>query len=643
MVCSLGKNTQETVIQTFQNLNLIGDPLSGNYPVHNTEEFDQANWELSANLFQSQNLMGTFWVRTGNQAMFNRALAQLADVVAARQSDGNEQYTNGYTPPVTPMELVGGSLPDGTTSSKERMDWYKRLGLEMLISEAGNHETSESLLRGGGFSTEALDLAAFGVSNQTVTTMMPGELSIKWKDDMLNPPEQQRVSGLSKKGWAETVDLTQPIDVSFDGKKFYIEDGHHRYYAAKILGKPLNVNLEITASPIPAISKLGYDQFHRSIFDQTKQRKSLPPSDKNVNLQNGKEQNSRTGTSTGDTGQVRYNGTDAIGERGRSESEKDASRKGAKEKLRSPETNASLKAANAYNRSVGLPEVRSHEYKPSDKELQPKIGETYSQLQDVTSPNYKESELERQIFESHRSKYPELFAQKRILSYKDLVLTAYAELVKETNAQFESLPITVSFHDGDQNYETSTEMLDDVHNFGHLWVFKGGDDHTLLGSKTADADGTTANDKFRAVHDYFGHSIEGYQFGKDGEENAWIEHSKMFSPLAQIALTSETRGQNSFVNYSGVNDVPLEKMKTAAAMRKKGMAEGNPEMVAAAKALLDEANSEFQFADQKSLALPAEFTDVTQYFGRPAQEPERISAPGLPSVTIPPAYKYPCA
>lgn len=88
----------------------------------------------------------------------------------------------------------------------------------------------------------------------------------------------------------------------------------------------------------------------------------------------------------------------------------------------------------------------------------------------------------------------------------------------------------------------------------------------------------------------------------------------MFSPLAQIALTSETRGQNSFVNYSGVNDVPLEKMKTAAAMRKKGMAEGNPEMVAAAKALLDEANSEFQFADQKSLALPAEFTDATQYF-----------------------------
>jgi hypothetical protein len=156
-------------------------------------------------------------------------------------------------------------------------------------------------------------------------------------------------------------------------------------------------------------------------------------------------------------------------------------------------------------------------------------------------------------------------------------------------------------------------MLDDVHNFGHLWVFKGGDDHTLLGSKTADKNGITANDKFRAVHDYFGHSIEGYQFGKDGEENAWIEHSKMFSPLAQVALSSETRGQNSFVNYSGINDVALEKMKTAAALTKKGLSENNPEMIAAAKALLNEANNDFQFAEQKSIVLPEKYTDAKKY------------------------------
>jgi len=336
----------------------------------------------------------------------------------------------------------------------------------------------------------------------------------------------------------------------------------------------------------------------------------------NVNLQNGKDkgQNKRTGTLEKNTEQVRYNGTDVIGQRSRPESEKAASRKEAKEKISSPDTNASLKAANDYNKSAGLPEIQTHEFKPSDKDAQTKIGETYQQLQDVTSPDYKETELERQIFDGYKSKHPELFEKSDIKSYKDLVEKSYAELAKEADAQFKSLPIKVEFHEGDHNYESSAEMLDDVHNFGHLWVFKGGDDHTLLGSKTADKNGITANDKFRAVHDYFGHSTEGYQFGKDGEENAWIEHSKMFSPLAQVALSSETRGQNSVVNYSGINDVPLEKMKTADALTKKGLSENNPEMIAAGKALLNEANNDFQFAEQKSIVLPEKYTDAKKYF-----------------------------
>ena len=132
------------------------------------------------------------------------------------------------------------------------------------------------------------------------------------------------------------------------------------------------------------------------------------------------------------------------------------------------------------------------------------------------------------------------------------------------------MPVKVSFHDGDKNYENSAEMIDDVHNFNHLWVYKGGDDHTALGSKTMDKNGLTANDKFRAVHDYETHAAEGYQFGKNGEENAWIQHSKMLSPLAQWALSSETRGQNSWVNYSGVNDLVLKTIDAASALKKQG-------------------------------------------------------------------------
>jgi len=59
----------------------------------------------------------------------------------------------------------------------------------------------------------------------------------------------------------------------------------------------------------------------------------------------------------------------------------------------------------------------------------------------------------------------------------------------------------------------------------------------------------TANDIFRAVHDYYGHAKHGVGFRATGEENAFQSHARMFTPEALPALTAETRGQNSWVNY----------------------------------------------------------------------------------------------
>ena len=59
----------------------------------------------------------------------------------------------------------------------------------------------------------------------------------------------------------------------------------------------------------------------------------------------------------------------------------------------------------------------------------------------------------------------------------------------------------------------------------------------------------TANDIFRAVHDVFGHGKHGVGFRAGGEENAFQAHARMYSPEALPAVTSETRGQNSWVNY----------------------------------------------------------------------------------------------
>jgi hypothetical protein len=130
------------------------------------------------------------------------------------------------------------------------------------------------------------------------------------------------------------------------------------------------------------------------------------------------------------------------------------------------------------------------------------------------------------------------------------VKSAYAALGREVDAQFKTLPVKVEFTSTDP-YKSSQEMFDDVDNNNHLKVFTGGDPNPLLGTK--DAIGISLNDKFRAVHDYYGHSMVRHQFGPSGEENAWIEHSKMFSPEAQRAMTTETRGQNSWFNFSSQN------------------------------------------------------------------------------------------
>ena len=61
----------------------------------------------------------------------------------------------------------------------------------------------------------------------------------------------QQHSGKTPEEWAKTIDLSEPVDVSiFSDGSLKLSDGHHRQYAAEILGKELNVNLQaINAKP----------------------------------------------------------------------------------------------------------------------------------------------------------------------------------------------------------------------------------------------------------------------------------------------------------------------------------------------------------------------------------------------------------
>lgn len=187
------------------------------------------------------------------------------------------------------------------------------------------------------------------------------------------------------------------------------------------------------------------------------------------------------------------------------------------------------------------------------------------------------------------------------------VKAAYDALKSETLDQFRHLmgagykftPHT----GGGEPYAGSREALNDLRQNKHLHFFPtvpehGGafgegdapHDHPLL-EETGYHLGKHPllyNDVFRIVHDVFGHGADGNQFGALGEENAWRKHAGMYSDLAVPALTSETRGQNSWVNYG------------KHIRREDGThpAKGDPDWTHPA---------ERPFADQKAGLLPPEF------------------------------------
>jgi hypothetical protein len=145
------------------------------------------------------------------------------------------------------------------------------------------------------------------------------------------------------------------------------------------------------------------------------------------------------------------------------------------------------------------------------------------------------------------------------------VKAAYNALATETRAQYDHAVkngYNFEFYPDHDPYPNSPrEAVLDLHHNRHMYVYPTHDgygngeddhaDHPLLEDSGVQWGGkpVTHNDLFRAVHDFYGHAKEGLGFRADGEDNAFRQHAAMFSPLARKALTSETRGQNSWVNY----------------------------------------------------------------------------------------------
>ena len=191
-----------------------------------------------------------------------------------------------------------------------------------------------------------------------------------------------------------------------------------------------------------------------------------------------------------------------------------------------------------YAGRAGIPYARQTEYAEIDPEFGARVADAYAAMKhDPSDPAVKAA---------YKAMGDETIAQY--------------QMIKEAGYTIEMMRPGM-----DAPYKLPRDALEDLANNKHLWIYPtdfgyGPDAAKALDPATnpllaftdeVDVSGTPmrVNDLFRAVHDFFGHGIEGAGFRARGEENAWQAHSRLYSEEALPAVTSETRGQNSWTNF----------------------------------------------------------------------------------------------
>ena len=187
------------------------------------------------------------------------------------------------------------------------------------------------------------------------------------------------------------------------------------------------------------------------------------------------------------------------------------------------------------------------------------------------------------------------------------VKESYNALIGETNSQFNELkknglridPIK----EGTNPYQSADDLHNDLKKNNHIYYypsekgFGSGDnkfgDHPLLSESPSTYKGKKLlnNDVFRIVHDVNGHNLANSNFSPEGEHNAFLQHRKMYSPLAGKALFTETAAQANWGTWN---------KKSGASNRK----------------LIDAGRvNELEFADQKAGLLSDDIINTEWHTG----------------------------
>jgi hypothetical protein len=132
-----------------------------------------------------------------------------------------------------------------------------------------------------------------------------------------------------------------------------------------------------------------------------------------------------------------------------------------------------------------------------------------------------------------------------------LTVTAFTQLAKESDRLFRWITrpargrrLQVFFTTCETPYRDAQELIASVTDFHTLEITTVASHpdrhHPVMGNEVGGA-----YDRFRAVHDAFGHAGMKLGFDRDGEFAVWLAQERFHSPLARWALGSELHGQHS--------------------------------------------------------------------------------------------------
>lgn len=138
------------------------------------------------------------------------------------------------------------------------------------------------------------------------------------------------------------------------------------------------------------------------------------------------------------------------------------------------------------------------------------------------------------------------------------VKAAYAAFNRETTRQYFALlakGLSIRYTTQAAPYQTVGEMTVDVLVYNRLTV-------STISPPSHGLMRAAHNERFRVVHDVYGHVLPRAPFGHTGEEQAYAAHYAMYSPVARMALATETRAQNCALHFA-IGNNPLTDGLTA--------------------------------------------------------------------------------